>query len=123
MIVKPHSNLKYLPRKCLKSHFSSHEKVDVVLIFAYYVGMNDVQYTIRSVPRQLDASIRRDARRLKMSLNKTVLKYIEDGVNRSISSGEEDFSWLIGSNSIEDVVLDEIKAAKDYDKQKQRHSV
>jgi hypothetical protein len=81
--------------------------------------MSDIQYTIRAVPKQIDAYLRRQARLRGRSLNSTVLSYIEESINRDTTK-KDDFSWLIGSNTIDDASLEAIKEAKEHDKQKQR---
>jgi hypothetical protein len=94
--------------------------IDIFECFAYNVGMSDIQYTIRAVPKQIDTYLRRQARLRGRSLNSTVLSYIEESINHDTTKKDDDFSWLIGSNTIDDASLEAIKEAKEYDKQKQR---
>lgn len=82
--------------------------------------MSNIQYTIRAVPKQVDTYLRQQARSRGRSLNKTILGYIEESIKRDQMRQDDDFSWLIGSNTIDDASLDAIKEAKEYDKQKQR---
>lgn len=82
--------------------------------------MSDIQYTIRAIPKQVDTYLRRQAHLRGRSLNRTVLDYIEESIKRDAVKQDDDFSWLIGSNTIDDSSLEAIKEAKEYDKQKQR---
>lgn len=82
--------------------------------------MNNVQYTIRSIPKEVDIYLRWQARNQRRSLNATVLSYIESAIKRDKIKQEDDFSWIIGSNTIDDASLKAIKDTKEYDKQKQR---
>jgi hypothetical protein len=82
--------------------------------------MSNVQYTIRSVPKDVDMYLRRQARLRGRSLNNTVLAYVEDAIKREAIKQDDDFSWLIGSNTIDAASLRAIKEAKKYDKQKQQ---
>jgi hypothetical protein len=82
--------------------------------------MSNLQYTIRSVPKQVDIFLRRQARSRGRSLNSTVLSYIEEAIKRDKMKQDDDFSWLIGSNTIDNASLKAIKESKEYDKQKQR---
>ncbi len=82
--------------------------------------MSNIQYTIRDVPKQVDAYLRRQARMRGHSLNSTVLDYIEKSVKRDSVKQDDDFLWLIGSDTIDDSSLEAIKKAKEYDKQKQQ---
>jgi plasmid stability protein len=87
---------------------------------AYNVGMSNVQYTIRSIPDDTDAYLRRQAKLHGRSLNTIVLGYLENAIKHDKIKKDDDFSWLIGSNTIDDASLKTIKAMKEYDKQKQR---
>ena len=82
--------------------------------------MSNIQYTIRAIPEQMDIYLRRQARLRGRSLNSTVLDYIEESIKHDAVKQDNDFSWLIGSNTIDDASLEAIKEAKEYDKQKQR---
>jgi hypothetical protein len=89
------------------------------MYFAYNVGMSDIQYTIRAVPKSADVYLRRQARLRGRSLNSIVLSYIEASIKRDAIKEDDDFSWLIGSNTIDGASLKAIKEAKEYDKRKQ----
>ena len=80
--------------------------------------MSDIQYTIRSVPKSVDSYLRQQARSRGRSLNSTILSYIEGGVSRD-KSRHDDFSWLAGSNTIDEASLMVIEESKAYDKYKQ----
>jgi len=78
------------------------------------------QYTIRSVPKELDAFLRRQARLLGKSLNQTVLDYIKQATRLDMQDFDDDFHWLIGSNTIDKATLHAIADLKRMDKQKSR---
>ena len=78
----------------------------------------NTQYTIRSVPKQLDRFLRRQARLRGRSLNQTVLDYISQAVKLDMQDLDDDFSWIIGANTIEDQSLDAIAKLKQADKLK-----
>jgi|GEM_PF-1456665 hypothetical protein len=86
---------------------------------AYNVGMKTAQYTIRSVPPQLDAFLRRQARISNRSLNQVVLDYVAQAARLDMRSQEDDFSWLIGANAIDAASLQAIRDLKAVDKKKQ----
>jgi hypothetical protein len=86
---------------------------------AYNVGMATKQYTIRSVPSSLDAFLRRQARLQGKSVNQTVLDYLQRATKLDRQMHEDDFSWIIGSNVIDDTSLQAIKSLKSADKTKQ----
>jgi hypothetical protein len=82
--------------------------------------MANRQYTIRSVPEKLDAFMRRQARLSHKSLNQTVLDYLTQAARLDMQAEADDFSWIIGANTIDSKSLAEISKAKAYDKSKQR---
>ncbi|HUD07403.1 MAG TPA: Arc family DNA-binding protein [Candidatus Saccharimonadales bacterium] len=82
--------------------------------------MSNIQYTIRAVPKKVDTYLRRQARSRGHSLNSTVLEYIQESIKRDAIKQDDNFLWLIGSNTIDDASLKAIKTSKEYDKQKQR---
>ncbi len=83
--------------------------------------MDTTQYTIRSIPKNLDTFLRRQARLRGMSLNQTVLEYIKQAAKLDMQEDSSDnFDWIIGANTLEDDSLDAIAELKRVDKQKSR---
>ena len=82
--------------------------------------MSSIQYTIRAVPPQLDAFLRRQAKRQDKSINKLVIEYMQQATNLDLQAAEDDFSWIIGANTMDDGSLDAIADFKKMDKQKSR---
>ncbi len=93
---------------------------DICLQYAYNVCMSTVQYTIRSVPQKLDTFLRRQASLRGKSLNQTILDYIYQATKLDMQDGDDDFSWIIGANTIEATSLEAIAKLKRADKQKSR---
>lgn len=82
--------------------------------------MSTIQYTIRSIPRQLDTFLRRQAQASGKSLNQTVLDYIKQATKLDMQSTEDNFDWIIGAATLDDDSLDAIAALKRADKAKSR---
>lgn len=82
--------------------------------------MSNVQYTIRRIPKSLDALLRRKARESGLSLNRTVLDYIKKAAEADNKPPKNDLSWFIGSNTIDDTSLKAIQEMKHSSKTKQR---
>lgn len=80
--------------------------------------MGTIQYTIRAVPKKLDTFLRRQAQLRGKSLNQTVLDYIEQATKLDMQEDSDDFSWLIGANTLDDDSLKAIAEFKRIDKQK-----
>jgi hypothetical protein len=87
---------------------------------AYNVGMETTQYTIRAVPKKLDTFLRRQAQLHGKSLNQTVLDYIVQATKLDLQEDSDDFSWLIGANTLDSDSLQAIAELKQTDKQKSR---
>lgn len=87
---------------------------------AYNVGMHTTQYTIRSVPKELDAFLRRQARMQGKSLNQIVLDYMQQATKLDLQEDGDDFSWLIGANTLDDDSRRAITELKETDKRKSR---
>jgi len=81
--------------------------------------MSSIQYTIRSVPKSVDVFLRKKAQEEGRSLNQTVIAYVKKAITEE-QAEKDDFSWLFGANTIDDVSLQAIKDMKEYDKQKQK---
>jgi hypothetical protein len=82
--------------------------------------MNTTQYTIRSVPKKLDAFLRNQARLRGKSLNRTVLDYIEQATKLDMQEDTDNFDWIIGANTMDEDSLRAIKEMKEFDKLKSR---
>jgi hypothetical protein len=82
--------------------------------------MRTTQYTIRAIPKQLDAFPRSQARLRGKSLNQTVLEYLEQAAKLGMKDQDDDFSWIIGANTLENTSLQTINELKEVDKQKSR---
>lgn len=96
-------------------------RIDISRQTAYTVGMPTTQYTIRSIPKPLDTFLRRQARAQGKSLNQTVLDYIKQATKLDMQASDDDnFDWIIGANTLEDVSLQAIVELKQTDKLKSR---
>lgn len=82
--------------------------------------MHTTQYTIRSVPKDVDRFLRSQARRHGKSLNQTVLDYIKQATKLDMQGDEDNFDWLIGANTLDDDSLRAIADLKRTDKRKSR---
>ena len=82
--------------------------------------MNGTQYTIRSVPKNLDSFLRRQAQMRGKSLNQTVLDYIVQATKLDLQEDGDDFGWLIGANTLDNDSLRAINDLKQTDKLKSR---
>ena len=61
--------------------------------------MNSSQYTIRSVPRNLDAKLRSQAEKTGKSLNQVLLESLAKGAGVNIDDASfSDLDWFVGSN-------------------------
>jgi hypothetical protein len=70
--------------------------LELPAFYAYTEGMSGIQYTVRGVPEQLDAELRREARATGRSLNALVVETLEQAKLRS-GAVHEDLDWFIGS--------------------------
>ena len=82
--------------------------------------METTQYTIRSVPKDLDAFLRRQAHIQGKSLNQTVLDYMKQATKLDLQEDTDDFSWLIGADTLDDDSRRAIAELKETDKRKSR---
>jgi len=94
--------------------------IDYSRLVAYNVGMSKKQYTIRSIPNNLDVFLRRQAQLQGKSLNQTVLDYIKQATKLDLQDSDENFDWIIGANTLDNASLDAIAELKQIDKQKSR---
>lgn len=81
---------------------------------------SNTQYTIRGVPTKLDTFLRRQASLRGVSLNQTVLDYIQAATKLDIEDIDDDFDWIIGANTIDDSSLAAMRELKKMDKRKSR---
>lgn len=82
--------------------------------------MKTTQYTIRSVPEQLDVFLRRQARLSNKSLNRMVLDYIQQATKLDMQDSADNFEWIIGANTLSQDSLEAIAKLKKVDKRKSR---
>lgn len=82
--------------------------------------MNTTQYTLRSVPKNLDVFLRRQARLRGKSLNQTILDYIQQATKLDMQEDTDNFDWIIGANTLGDDSLHAIAKLKQTDKLKSR---
>lgn len=82
--------------------------------------MAKTQYTIRSVPKKLDTFLRRQARLHDKSLNQTLLDYLAQAAKLDMQAEADDFSWIIGADTIDPKSLQAISELKAADRAKQR---
>lgn len=59
--------------------------------------MNGIQYTVRGVPPELDAELRREARATGKSLNSLVVETLEHAKLPSTDILHDDLDWFVGS--------------------------
>jgi hypothetical protein len=81
--------------------------------------MTKTQYTIRSVPKNLDVFLRRQARLHDKSLNQILLDYLNQAAKLDMQAAADDFSWLIGADTIDQKSLSAIAELKAVDKSRQ----
>ena len=82
--------------------------------------MNTTQYTLRSVPKNLDVFLRRQAHLRGKSLNQTILDYIQQATKLDMQEDTDNFDWIIGANTLGDDSLQAIARLKQADKLKSR---
>lgn len=68
--------------------------------------MNSIQYTVRGVPPELDAELRREARTTGKSLNALVVETLEHAKLPSSAVVHDDLDWFVGSASSSESDLD-----------------
>ncbi len=70
--------------------------------YAYTAGMQSIQYTVRGVPAELDAELRREARATGKTLNSLVVETLEQAKLPLSTVVHEDLDWFIGALDVED---------------------
>jgi hypothetical protein len=68
--------------------------------------MNSIQYTVRGVPPELDAELRREARTTGKTLNALVVETLEHAKLPSSAVVHDDLDWFVGSASSKESDLD-----------------
>jgi hypothetical protein len=63
--------------------------------------MNNMQYTIRSVPSNVDKALRRRAQKTGKSLNEVAIEALTKGAGVTLDATFNDLDWLIGSKSLD----------------------
>lgn len=66
-------------------------------IHAYNAGMSSIQYTVRGVPTDLDAELRREARATGKTLNALVVETLEHAKLPSTVVIHDDLDWFVGN--------------------------
>ncbi len=70
--------------------------------------MNSRQYTIRSIPPNVDKALRRRAQKTGKSLNEVVIEVLTSATGESTTPEEyNDLNWFIGNKSLDDATFDE----------------
>lgn len=59
--------------------------------------MNSIQYTVRGVPPELDAELRREARTTGKTLNALVVETLEHAKLPAAPVIHDDLDWFVGS--------------------------
>lgn len=68
--------------------------------------MSSIQYTVRGVPQELDAELRREARTTGRTLNAVVVETLEHAKLPSSAVVHDDLDWFVGSASSGESELD-----------------
>jgi hypothetical protein len=71
--------------------------------------MDSIQYTIRSIPTDLDAELRREARASGKSLNAVVVETLEHAKLPSSAVVHDDLDWFVGNAPSDE---DDLEAAQ-----------
>jgi hypothetical protein len=71
----------------------------VPALYAYTAGMNSIQYTVRGVPPELDAELRREAHMTGKTLNSLVVETLEHAKLPSGAVIHDDLDWFVGNGS------------------------
>lgn len=65
----------------------------------YTVGMNNIQYTIRNIPEDLDKKLRLRSKKRGESFNKTLIQALSSSATQA-SDASNDLDWFYGSGGI-----------------------
>lgn len=84
--------------------------IDICAYIAYNVGMSKIQYTIRSVPPQLDQVLKKRAKQTGKSFNQTVIETLNMQAFGTAKPKEEDnLDWLFGKGKLDEGFYDAMK--------------
>ncbi len=72
--------------------------------------MNSIQYTVRGVPQDLDAELRREARETGKTLNALVVETLEHAKLASSAVTHDDLDWFVGKAPENESDLDAAQA-------------
>jgi hypothetical protein len=72
--------------------------------------MNGIQYTVRGVPPDLDAELRREASTTGRTLNALVVETLEHAKLPPASVIHDDLDWFVGSTTRDEGNLDAAQA-------------
>jgi hypothetical protein len=72
--------------------------------------MSSIQYTVRGIPPDLDAELRREARTTGKTLNALVVETLEHAKLPSLPVIHDDLDWFVGSASGGESDLDAAQA-------------
>ena len=70
-------------------------------MYVYTVGMNNTQYTIRSIPTKVDQALRKLAKKTGKSLNDVALEALAKGAGVTAEATFDDLDWFIGGQSLD----------------------
>jgi hypothetical protein len=72
--------------------------------------MSSIQYTVRGIPRDLDAELRREARATGKTLNALVVEALEHAKLPSSPVVHDDLDWFVGNTPGDERDLDAAQA-------------
>ena len=90
--------------------------IDVCLHIIYTVGMNNIQYTIRNVPPELDKALRIRSKKRKQSFNTTLIEALKLSDTSNNQQSNSDLDWFYGSGGLGKAELDSFSAQRVIDK-------
>ncbi len=62
----------------------------------YNVGMKNIQYTVRDIPKPVDKAMRQLAKEKGKSLNQTIVDALQQVTGTTTQVSNTSFDWLIG---------------------------
>jgi len=72
-------------------------RIDSACTIVYTVGMNNTQYTIRSIPPKVDQALRKRSQKTGKSLNEVVIEALTKGAGMTPDATFNDLDWFVGS--------------------------
>lgn len=79
--------------------------------------MNNIQYTIRNVPTDVDYALRLRAKKKKQSFNATIVQALQQSTSINKHQAKSDLEWFYGSGGLGQIELDAFKEQRAIDKQ------